>query len=169
MTTLPATIIMVRHGEKPGDPGKDSDSDGPDLSPKGYIRANALAPMIPSRYGRPDFIFATRASKASNRPVETITPLARSLSLSINDNFGDADYKDLPRHIFGESVFSDKLIVICWHHGTIVELAKEFGADVGKLKWDGDVFDRVLRIHYKPGKISFFNEPQKLIFGDSKD
>jgi len=35
------TILLVRHGEKPGDPGSDNKSDGPGLSPAGQARAQA--------------------------------------------------------------------------------------------------------------------------------
>ena len=34
-------ILLVRHGEKPGDPGKDDPKDGPNLSPAGWQRAEA--------------------------------------------------------------------------------------------------------------------------------
>ena len=35
------SILVVRHGEKPGDPGTDDVKDGPNLSPQGWQRAQA--------------------------------------------------------------------------------------------------------------------------------
>ena len=34
-------ILLVRHGEKPGNPGKDDPKDGPNLSPAGWQRAES--------------------------------------------------------------------------------------------------------------------------------
>lgn len=44
----------------------------------------------PSRFPTPDFLFATEQSENSNRPVETITPLAQALNLKINHDFKDS-------------------------------------------------------------------------------
>jgi len=89
-TTNTKQIIIIRHGEKPGDPTTDNDADGIDLSTRGYERAGALAVYIPATFGKPNFLFATQASKRSNRPVETITPLAQALKLDIDSKYGDS-------------------------------------------------------------------------------
>src|SRR5271170_704397 len=68
-TTEPSAIFIIRHAEKP-----DSDDD-PNLTPRGYERAKALADVIPKHFCRPDFIWATARSRRSNRPFETVTPL----------------------------------------------------------------------------------------------
>src|SRR5690349_20849493 len=88
--TGPKQVLIIRHGEKPGDPGVDSPSDPRDLSTKGYERAGALAPYIPATFPKPDFLFATQASKHSNRPVETITPLSAALGLTINSTYSNS-------------------------------------------------------------------------------
>jgi hypothetical protein len=72
-----------RHGEKPADPRN------PDLTPTGVQRADMLAKVIPQTFGRPDFLFASAPSKHSNRPVETLTPLAKALTMSIDTDIAD--------------------------------------------------------------------------------
>src|SRR5271163_2239302 len=88
----PATILLIRHAEKLTD-GRI------DLSPTGFERAR----LLPKVFGlgvRPDLptpqvLFATHISAHSNRPVQTVTPLAEALHLPIDDSFGYKDYADL--------------------------------------------------------------------------
>jgi hypothetical protein len=103
--TGPNQVLLIRHGEKVGDPKKDDDG-GRHLSVQGSARAAALPSLfvpaqpqlscklhhnaeefigsyrqIPlkgkaARFPAPNFIFATQRSKDSKRPIETVTPLA---------------------------------------------------------------------------------------------
>ena len=114
--TGPTQVLIIRHGEKVGDPKKDDDG-GRHLSVRGSARAAALPSLfiaalpqlscalhhragefigsyrqIPlkgsaSRFPTPNFIFATARSKHSKRPLETVTPLAVALNLPINDGY----------------------------------------------------------------------------------
>jgi broad specificity phosphatase PhoE len=120
---LPKQVLIIRHGEKSGDPGVDNTGDGPSLSTRGYERAGALAPYVPAQFGRPDFLFATRASANSNRPVETITPLSKAIGVSIDDKHADKDYGKVASDILGNPKYAGKLVLICWHHGKIPDLA----------------------------------------------
>src|SRR5215472_2429610 len=76
--TYPAHVLIIRHAEKPEDGSAD-------LSPKGQERARALHHLFkksggrPQALPRPDFIFATKDSKGSRRPGETMAPLAKHL------------------------------------------------------------------------------------------
>ena len=45
MSTFPTLVMIIRHGEKPGDPANDSDG-GPDLSIRGSARAAALPSLF---------------------------------------------------------------------------------------------------------------------------
>ena len=74
MNTPTTLVLIIRHGEKPGDSGDEKESDGSDLSTRGHIRAAALAKHIPTEFGKPDFIFATAATKHSNRPWKLSNP-----------------------------------------------------------------------------------------------
>lgn len=132
----PKLVMIIRHGEKPGDPENDKDG-GPHLSIMGSARAAALPSLFtpspdgstvkgvhqlaadlsiskknlhltgtysstdaragPSRFPTPDFLFATKLSSSSNRPVETITPLMQALKcfnnpkLTINSEYPNSD------------------------------------------------------------------------------
>ena len=171
MANLPKQVIIIRHGEKPGDPSVDSNTDGVHLSTRGYERAGALAAYIPATFGRPDFLFATQTSSHSNRPVETITPLAKALNLDIDSNHADHNFQDVADHIFGKSKYAGKLVLICWHHGKIPDLTNALGGIPPQSPWPGTVFDRVWQIDYlagngSPVNLTVGNLAQKLLFGD---
>lgn len=174
---FPNRILIVRHGEKPGDPN--DSHDGSDLSSRGYQRAGALAPYIADQYGPPDFLFATQASKHSNRPVETLVPLATRLGLDIHSSYGDGEYGKLADHLLSDPKYAGKTILICWHHGEIPALTAALGAQPPKNppkdKWPPEVFDRVWLIAYpteddpSAGALPVANLPQRLLYGDSAE
>ena len=47
-------------------------------------------------------IFATAVSQHSQRPIETVQPLADALGLEIDDSFADQDYEALAKAISTE-------------------------------------------------------------------
>ena len=99
MSSFPIQVLIIRHGEKVGDPKKDNDG-GRHLSIQGSARAAALpslfVPALPqlscdlhhhaedftgsyrqvplkgtaARFRAPNLIFATARSKDSKRPIE---------------------------------------------------------------------------------------------------
>jgi phosphohistidine phosphatase SixA len=168
----PATkVLIIRHGEKPGDPGTDNADDGRDLSTKGFERAAALAVYVPATFGPPDFLFATKESNHSNRPVETITPLAKALGIKINHGHANGDFTTVANHIRENPKYAGKLVLICWHHGNIPDLTVALGGSPPFKPWPGKVFDRVwslnLPIPAAAAGIQVQNIPQMLLFGDS--
>jgi hypothetical protein len=169
--TTPSQILIIRHGEKPGDPSNDSAGDSPNLSTPGYERAASLAIYIPATFGKPDALFATQASQNSNRPVETITPLANALGLSIDRNYADNDYPALATEVLSDPKYAGKLVLICWHHGKIPELTSALGGVPPTTHWKGHVFDRVWQIDYPAGGatsgLKVVDIPQMLMYGDS--
>jgi hypothetical protein len=172
MNAATMQVIIIRHGEKPGNPATDNDADGIDLSTKGYERAGALAPYIPDTFGAPDFLFAAQASKHSNRPVETITPLSVRLGIEIDCKHADDEYQKLADDILGNAKYAGKRILICWHHGKIPELTAALGGVPPFSPWPGYIFDRVWKIEYPAAgrtvtNLSVQNIPQMLLFGDS--
>ena len=193
--TGPGQVLIIRHGEKVGDPKKDDDG-GRHLSIRGSARAAALPSLfvaaqpqlscklhrkaeefhggyqqIPingkaSRFSTPNYIFATQRSKHSNRPIETVTPLGTALNLPVNDGFADKD-KDIRKMV--SAILNDypgKMILVCWHHGKIPDLAKALGI-AKPPKWDGKVFDRVWQITFPKGKATLQDSPQMLLYGDA--
>jgi hypothetical protein len=166
----PKQILIIRHGEKPGDPSAADDAQpDPNLSVKGFERAAALSVYIPSTFPKVDFLFATKKSKHSDRPIETITPLSAAIHEEIDHHFADDDYPALAKLLLTDSKYAGKRVLICWHHGHIPELATALGVTDAPTKWPGTVFDRVWQIDYANGKATLTNLPQKLLFGDSSD
>jgi phosphohistidine phosphatase SixA len=157
----PATVLILRHAEKP--------EFGAHLSLKGRERAAALAYAIPT-IADPDAIFATISTKESSRPVETVKPLADQLRMGINESFADDAYKQLAETILEDAGYSGQNIIICWHHGKIPELAVALGATDAPKHWDGAIFDRFWILDYdEDGSVTFSDEPQQLMFGDTTD
>jgi len=85
-TDKPKQILLIRHAEKTGNRADAH------LNPRGYLRAAALPRLFPTHFDTPELIVATHASARSNRPVETVTPLAHSLCLTIDSKFADEDW-----------------------------------------------------------------------------
>jgi hypothetical protein len=192
----PSLVLIIRHGEKLGDPSTDQ-SGGPDLSIRGSSRAAALPSLFvpatsefacvltaadgsgftcessqigqtgnPPRFTTPDFLFATTASKNSNRPVETITPLAAALQLDIDDKHSNSDYARVASDILTNAKYAGLTVLVCWHHGNIPNLAQQLGI-ASPPSWPGTVFDRVWQITFPNGAASLQNSPQMLLYGDS--
>jgi hypothetical protein len=193
----PKQVLIIRHGEKVGDPKKD-DVGGRDLSVRGSARAAALpALFVPARpqsacrlrvktaeftgsyqeiplkgsaprFTTPNFIFATQKSKHSERPIETVTPLSIALTLPINHQFADNDaaIKKMTDAILHDVTYAGKIVLICWHHGKIPDVANALGI-AKPPTWDGKVFDRVWQITFPKGTATLADLPQMLLYGDS--
>ena len=139
-----ATILLMRHAEKPDDPGD------PNLSQAGLARANALADYIPANFGRkPDYLFAAADSRESSRPFETLEPLSHKTGVPIDASISDKDYRELAQELKGPK-YDGKFIVIAWHHGKMPELANKLGAPAGSYPnpWPGDDFGDALEFDY---------------------
>jgi hypothetical protein len=220
MTTngqFPKLVMIIRHGEKPGNPNNDKDG-GPNLSILGSARAAALPSLFTpdpaqssatlpqltcdlavgaddmfsgkygnsmikvgkSRFRTPHFLFATHPSKSSSRPVETITPTAQALqflkndpTLKIHHHFKNdpKGISDLKSEILqNPKTYGGKVVLICWHHGTIPALTEALGVPACQLpwkKWPGKVFDLVFSITWPSGEPQLSISPQQLLYGDS--
>lgn len=195
ISTQPNQVLIIRHGEKVGDPKKDDDG-GRHLSVRGSARAAALPslfiPALPQlggklyqhasgfageyqevpvkgsapRFRAPNHIFATQASKQSKRPQETVTPLSTALKVPLNDGFTD---NEASIQKMTNSILNDypgEIVLVCWHHGMIPEIAKALGV-ARPPKWDGKVFDRVWQITFPKNKATLTDAPQMLLYGDS--
>jgi broad specificity phosphatase PhoE len=132
----PKTIYLIRHGEKPSDPSNKN------LSSRGHERAEALAAKHGKLFGPFDYLFAARESSSSNRPLETITPLATVLGLDIDDSIEAKDYSDLTDRLLEDNRYERQSVLICWHHEDIPSMAKALRAKHAPSEWPGSVFDR---------------------------
>jgi hypothetical protein len=181
-STLPRQVLIIRHAEKPDD---EADIH---LASRGAARAAALPalfvipptfPTKPAAFATPEVIFAAKQSKFSNRSVETVTPLAKALAdMPIDHKRADKAFQALVDDIFSESKHAGKTILICWHHGSLPDLAlaviakaKNASLIKGQVpqRWGGAVFDRVWVITFDDaGNATFEDRPQRLLFGDAK-
>lgn len=142
----PSHIILMRHADKTDDP------DNEDLSDAGTARAEHLVTYIPQSFGKPDYIIATAHSKHSNRPRETVTPLANALGLKVQHDFENDDFEDLADEIFSNPEYKGKTLVICWHHGNLPAIAALLGAPPGSYPdpWPEDAYNIILDFRYDP-------------------
>ena len=157
----PSEIILLRHADKL--PQKET---GPALSSKGYVRSLKFANYILTRYGEPDFVIAgkPKGEDASIRELQTVGPLVNSLAARHPDKgfnilhpYTHDEHELLAKHLFETKKFNNKLVLICWRHTKIVELAKALGVQQHLDPWPNDDFDTVYRIKYdNSGKVSSF-------------
>jgi len=163
----PAVVFILRHGEKP------MDKKSSDLTEVGFRRAAALPTLFLPQAGssklprlpRPNAVFASAHSKNSNRPVETITPLAKALNLPLNQDFDEREVVPLADQVLGGK-YAGKVVIICWHHGEIPHMAKAFGVTDAPKQWDDTVFDQIWMIEWIDGKPQFSVLPEHLLPGD---
>lgn len=142
----PARIILMRHADKPDDPYDEN------LSDAGEARAEHLATYIPQTFGKPDDILATAHSKHSNRPIETVKPLAAALGMKVEHDFENDDFDDLVDEIFSNPDYKGKTLIICWHHGKLPAIAALLGAPSGSYPdpWPEDAYNIILDFRYDP-------------------
>jgi broad specificity phosphatase PhoE len=162
-TSRPKLILILRHAEKSGD------KSGIHLNARGFERAAALPRLFPARFETPDFLFASRASEHSNRPLETITPLAKALHLAIDDRFANEDYAALAKELLSNPAYAEKVVLVCWHHGKIPALAAELGVANPPAPWPDTQFDHAWRIGYSNGAATFTDASQRLLEGDAAE
>jgi len=168
-STAPKVIYLMRHAEKP------IAEKEPHLAPQGFKRAQALPSLFVAMPGRttmplllrPDVIFASAPSKNSNRPIETITPLAQLLHERIDDDYQDIEAGPLAKQVLGGK-YAGKVVVICWHHGEIPNVAKALGVADAPKKWDPDVFDQIWKIEYVDGHAQMSVLQEHLLPGDAQ-
>jgi hypothetical protein len=161
----PATILIIRHAEKLTD-GRI------DLSPVGFERARLMPQLFLPTGVRPDLptpqvLFATHVSPHSNRPVQTVTPLAAALHLPIDDSFSNDDYAGLAAALLSGK-YAGKVVLVVWHHGKIPQLTAALGATPPYTPWPDQQFDRIWRIDYVNGKATLRDLPYSILPGDSK-
>jgi broad specificity phosphatase PhoE len=180
-----STIFVIRHAEKPDAKhqgvNEAGSNDNESLTPLGWQRAGGLAVFFGPKGGlpAPDRIFAAAAEKEkvaphqkvgskSNRPLETVTPLAAKLGITAMDTYTKGEEAGL----VGEVVKLGGATLICWQHEAIPEIAKLImGTQAGiPDPWPDDRFDVVWCFtRIGAGKPWTFNQVcQRLLAGDSR-
>jgi hypothetical protein len=143
---------MIRHAEKP--------DSGTGLAVAGQERAQAYVIyfqnyLLNSNLVKLDYLFAAADSSESHRPLLTIRPLATAIELDINDKHKDKDYQKVADDISQNSKYDQSNILICWHHGEILDLAAALGAkelppesNWPPPPWPSEVFGWLLQLCY---------------------
>ena len=145
--TGPARRLILRHAEKTGD------KSDPHLSEQGQARANRLAAYIPETFGTPDFLIAAKTSKRSQRPYDTLVPLAERLGLKIMEKFDDEEIDALVERLADTPKYAGKSGVISWRHSDIPGLAAALGAPSGSFppEWDEREYRLVIEMTFRDG------------------
>lgn len=157
----PAQILIIRHAEKP--------ANGPDLDDQGYQRAKLLVNYFETtpavlKYGTPVAIYAaepgdvSRDVDASNRPLETVTPLAQALGLKINDSFTHDQTQEVAQDILSNPAYDGKMVLICWEHKKIIDIVQALGVSPLPGKWPGTDFGTVYEINFSGDQFSSFSQ-----------
>jgi hypothetical protein len=163
---MPAEVLIIRHAEKT--------SGTEHLSPKGEQRAQALIELFASsraggKFATPNVIFAASPhhDDGSIRSIQTVTPLAHTLHLTIHQELDTHEVKELVSTILNSPEYDGKVVLICWEHKRIPEIATELGV-TENVDWDRLVFDRVWKLDFnQAGQVRFADLPQNLLPGDS--
>ncbi|HEV7591311.1 MAG TPA: hypothetical protein VGO40_24575 [Longimicrobium sp.] len=181
-------ILLIRHAEKPptNPPPhgvtKHGDHDIQSLTVKGWQRAGALVcffaptngPLQSPLLATPVVLFAAPPGSSgseesqSHRPVETVTPLAGKLGLSINTDFT----KGQEVQVADAAMAQSGVALICWQHKDLNVIANRIlgNATTAPQKWPGDRYDVVWVFDLQAdGSYTFAQLPQMLLKGDDPD
>jgi hypothetical protein len=183
MTQL-ATLLMIRHGEKPCADGLGVDEHGkanPDgLTPTGWARAGALVTLfapnsttVNSALPSPGALVTPKYHKPVHRAYLTLLPLSRRLGVAIlAEHAVDAH----PAKIANSLVAMETVVVLlCWEHDHLVKIADAVAhtlpvANPGDVptSWPDDRFDVIWRFDRdeQARTWAFASHGQQLLAGD---
>jgi hypothetical protein len=171
--------MIIRHGEKPEegnpDPGLDPDgkSDPRSLTARGWQRAKALAGFFydPSarHIARPGYVFAAKPNDESQRPLQTVTPLATRLwpPAGVSPAFDAShDQDDFPG-LVGDVMAKTGTVLISWEHKRIPVIVEHLpDPPTVPPKWPGERFDLVWVLDGSGDGWTFHKVDQHLLSGD---
>ncbi len=158
----PATIVFLRHGEKPK-------AGLGQLDCQGLNRALALPRIVRRSFGKPDAIFAPdpAAVKADSgapydyvRPLATIEPTAIAFGLPVNAGIGFSDIAGLQaaieQAISSPSSGHAPFVLVAWEHKIIVAVVKALmsahnGNPADVPNWDDADFDSMYVVTVRAG------------------
>jgi hypothetical protein len=175
-------VMLLRHAEKPlgaGSPLGVTIGGTPDvesLTPRGWQRSGGLVTLFVGdasgdrnpRLLTPTHLFASQIGlhSSSQRPTETLLPLAERLGLSIDSRFRKEELGPLVQAIRA----IDGIVLVAWEHHLIPSIANMLMGDTASVPqiWPDDRYDVVWIIEYgTPGsRASFQQVPEMLLAGD---
>jgi hypothetical protein len=168
-SAAPAQVIVIRHGEKP--------PSGADLDDQGYQRAQALVAFFEhnpavTQFGTPAAIYAMnpKDTGGSMRPIETVTPTAQALGLTIDHDYTRKQIPQLVKDILGNPAYDGKTVLICWEHTVIPSIVDAFGWTSAPQNWAGNSFDRAWILTFTGDKVTGFTDaPEHVLPGDGPE
>ncbi len=90
------------------------------------------------------------------------------MKISIVDKFSKSQVQPLVNEILNNPDYEGKLVLICWSHGDMPQIASLFGAKKLPKAWPGHAYDRLWILTFdEEGNVDFKDLPQKLLYGDS--
>lgn len=183
-------IMIIRHAEKPDGNNlgvtETGEASKHDLIVRGWQRAGALVCYFAPQVGRPQnapiaqpqFLFASAPGQAgadtsgsgdetkSNRPLETVLPLSRKLTLQINTSFT----KGQESEVASAAQACDGAVLIAWQHEAINKIVKSIPGSHQTLpaNWPAQRFDivYVLDLDTATGEYQFSQVAQCVLDGD---
>lgn len=162
-------ILLIRHAEKPVDVLDHG------LAAAGVARAQAYVAYF-QRYAigqtviKLDHLFAAANSIGSNRSTLTLAPLSAASGLPVDTRFEDHGYQRLVDEIAIDGKYDHSNILVCWHHGQLLNLAIALGAPPESLPalWPDDVFGWLLQLRFDADGVCVAQAiNQQLMPGDS--
>ena len=172
--------MILRHGEKPPDDGPphgidaDGDKSEHSLTTTGWARAGALVELFasarsapPAGLLRPGRLYASQGDSKSRRPLETLTPLAARLGLTVDTSHAKADTAALAADLRA----AGGVALVSWEHDAIPAIALALGTVTPPppSEWPDDRFDLVWVLAANGAGWTFAQVPQQLLAGDSAD
>lgn len=164
---LPAQVILIRHAEKAGNG---------ELSQKGQQRAQALVAYFKTNpavlhFGTPVAIYAGAPVNGSGsvRSIQTVTPVAQALGLQLHTEFDRSQGAEMAAAVLQDPHYDGKMVLVCWSHADLADIASAFGVTPQPEAWDGNTFDRSWVIDFNKSGVSGFSDiPQNVLPGDSQ-
>jgi hypothetical protein len=189
----PTKIMIIRHAEKPPNPpnkkgpwdvqGNGQSGGGKSLILPGWQRAGALNAFFApyqsqhsnAEIATPDYIYAANPSGESQRPWETVTPLAAWLKyaqgtaqFNVSYNIGGGE-QDLVTSVLA----LNGVVLICWEHDNIMpNIMGAINRQVPITNYSSipnpfpDVFYLVWVLDLKDGSYTWTSVSQNLMAGD---
>ena len=142
-----ATVLLLRHAEKP------ADKRDPHLSEAGRARAARLAAYIPEAFGRPDLLIAAADKPSSFRPRETLEPLAAATGAVFRHDVPETRNAAFAKELRSDPCHDGTRIVVAWRHKALPGLARALRATAGECPdpWPEGLYDLILHFGYADG------------------
>lgn len=182
--SMPAHILLIRHGEKP--------DSGDELSPRGWDRAKALPSLFEREpyagFGAPAALFGMapksqdeiaaeppandgtkNEDEGSVRAIQTLKYVSEKFGLKIIDKYKKGDEQALADQLRTDDKLNGKFVVVCWEHKALTDLAADLGVDPAP-KYPGSHFDRAWLLTMDGDKVARFQDlPENLLPGDDQN